>query len=82
MERIQCFSFNSDNSQAWEDAFSLIRIFVKSGRPVKVATDVSKDVLVEFTFDDTTALEWVDENHYVGERDTKDPGDLSAFGGF
>lgn len=65
----------------WDEAFTTMKALMKNGYTIKafIGSYLGGDeITVEFAVDDTTALEWIDENHYVSERDTNDPG----FGGF
>ena len=70
-----------DTEKDWSAILACVKILVRDGHPIKISKE--KDwFLLQYTYENNETLEWVDENHYVGKRDTNDPGDLSAIGGF
>lgn len=71
-----------DTVKDWSNVLTCLKIIVSDGHPVKIHKDEDGNLFFQYTYKDNETLEWVDENHYVGERDTSDPGDLSKFGGF
>jgi len=71
-----------DTEKDWSAVLACAKILSRDGHPIKISKDEDGFLLLQYTYKDNETLEWVDENHYVGERDTSDPGDLSKFGGF
>ena len=70
-----------DTEKDWSAVLDCVKILARDGHPIKISKE--KDwFLLQYTYENNETLEWVDENHYVGERDTNDPRDLSKFGGF
>lgn len=64
----------NDTEKGWSAVLACVKILVRDGHPIKISKDEDGFLSLEYTYVNNNTLEWVDENHYVGERDTNDPG--------
>lgn len=62
-----------DTVKDWSNVLTCLKILVDDGRPVKISKDKDGILFFQYTYKDNEELVWIDENHYVGERDISDP---------